>query len=93
MKNQDYIDDLLGKFFAQEELNKEERKELEVWINSNSEEFQKLKHIMAHTEIEKNRITTHLDLNRMEEVIQELAELCQCQYQKTDEQNYRLFSK
>lgn len=30
MKNQDYIDDLLGKFFAQEELNKEERKELEV---------------------------------------------------------------
>lgn len=49
--------------------------------------------IVADAAIEKNRITTHLDLNRMEEVIQELAELCQCQYQKTDEQNYRLFSK
>lgn len=50
MKNQDYIDDLLGKFFAQEELNKEEKKELELWIDSHPEEFRKLKHIMAHTE-------------------------------------------
>lgn len=50
MKNQDYINELLGKYFAKEELNGEQRKDIELWIQNNPEEFHKLKRVMEHTE-------------------------------------------
>ncbi len=50
MKNQDYINELLGRYFAKEELDREQQKELELWMESHPEEFRKLKKVMAHTE-------------------------------------------
>lgn len=50
MKNQDYINELLGRYFAKEKLNEEQQKDLKLWIENHPEEFRKLKNVMEHTE-------------------------------------------
>lgn len=50
MKNQDHINELLGRYFAKEELTGEQQKDMEQWIGEHPEEFQKLQNLMAHTE-------------------------------------------
>lgn len=50
MKNQDHINELLGRYFAKEELTGEQQKDMEQWIREHPEEFRKLQNLMAHTE-------------------------------------------
>lgn len=50
MKNQDYIDELLGRYFAQEELTGEQQKELEEWKRTNPEEFVRLERLLKRAD-------------------------------------------
>lgn len=50
MKNQDYIDELLGKYFAREHMTDEQQKELDAWIKNNPEDFERIKSLMNYTE-------------------------------------------
>lgn len=50
MKNQDHINELLGRYFAKETMTGEQQKDMEQWIKENPEEFRKLQQLMEHTE-------------------------------------------
>lgn len=50
MKNQDHINELLGRYFAKEQLTGEQRKDMEQWIEQHPEEFHNLQKLMIHTE-------------------------------------------
>lgn len=50
MKNQDYIDELLGKYFAHETLTKNEQNDLNIWIKNNPEDFERLCSLMNLTD-------------------------------------------
>lgn len=50
MKNQDYIDELLGRYFAQEELTDEQQKDLEDWKKTNPEEFSRLERFLKQAD-------------------------------------------
>lgn len=50
MKNQDYINELLGRYFSREPLTREEQKELEEWRNLHQEEFNKLERLITFTD-------------------------------------------
>lgn len=50
MKNQDYIDELLGKYFAHEHLTSEQQHTLEDWIKNNPEDFERIRTLMDFTD-------------------------------------------
>lgn len=50
MRNQDYIDELLGKYFAKEYMTNEQQKELDDWIKNNQEDFERIKSLINYTE-------------------------------------------
>lgn len=50
MKNQDHINELLGRYFAKEKLSEEQQKDLKQWMEEHPEEFRKLQNLMTHTE-------------------------------------------
>lgn len=50
MRNQDYIDELLGKYFAKEYMTNEQLKELDDWIKNNQEDFERIKSLINYTE-------------------------------------------
>lgn len=50
MKNQDYIDELLGKYFAHEYLTDEQQNEVKIWIENHPEDFKRLDALMNLTD-------------------------------------------
>lgn len=50
MKNQDYTNELLGKYFAHEYLTDEQQNEVKIWIENHPEDFKRLDALMNMTD-------------------------------------------
>lgn len=50
MKNQDYIDELLGRYFAQEQLTDEQQRELDAWKSAHPDEFDRLARLLEQAD-------------------------------------------